>query len=186
MRCGGEAIKWLARSHILIYQHIIIQSYYYVLSCIYHLPLSVSRVSLWDLLLTMNRFDLVVWHRERRSNKLIIYLFDVTRVWFRCFFFCFSSSVCLFRSSWPNEYLTVVVQKSKRSCWWTNGLDWFLSLVWESISTVNHPTVPWYYWTVRLIDFHAKSSNQLVGSLSQPTKLIKRKKKSFSGKPMYL
>lgn len=33
---------------ILIYQHIIIQSYYYVLSCIYHLPLSVNRFSLWD------------------------------------------------------------------------------------------------------------------------------------------
>lgn len=104
-RCGGEAIEWLARSHILIYQHIIIQSYYYVLSSIYHLPLSDNRVSLWDLSLTMNRSNLVVWHRERRTNKLIIYLIDVTRIWFRCFFFCFSSSVCLFQQQSAEQML---------------------------------------------------------------------------------
>lgn len=124
MRCDGEAIKcgW-ARSHILIYQHIIIQSYYYVLSCIYHLPLSVNRVSLWDFLPTMNRFDLVVWHRDRRSNKLIIYLFDVTLYLVPLFFLLFFI-FCLFISTAVGRSNTWLVwfRSQHASCWCKS--DW--------------------------------------------------------------
>lgn len=102
-------------------RHIIIQSYYYVLSCIYHLPLSVNRVSLWDLSLEMNRFDLVVRHRARRSNKLIIYL-----VWlvygFRC---CACACVCLFA---PHSSSVLFISASAAE----QILDWWLMALFRS------------------------------------------------------